>query len=221
VSTPTSHARPYGGVEAAERVARRRAKLIDAGLLFGTQGFAATGVKDVCRAAGLTDRYFYESFANREALLVAVFDAIGEELLAGTATAVAAAPEEPAVKARVVIEQFVEALATDPRKARVLFVEAMSVADVVVEHARARMREFALLMAETARTYLPGYSDDELVMGALSMVGVVEQTVIGWQRREFDLPVERLVDHCVTVFLAVGRAYGLRPAGVSNHPAPI
>src|SRR4029077_5184552 len=55
--------RAYGGVSAEDRIAARRAKLLDAGLeLFGTRGYATTGVKDVCREAGLTDRYFYESF---------------------------------------------------------------------------------------------------------------------------------------------------------------
>src|SRR6185503_10298102 len=41
--------RTYGGVSADERIAARRAKLLEAGLeLFGTRGFATTGVKDVC-----------------------------------------------------------------------------------------------------------------------------------------------------------------------------
>ena len=49
--------RAYGGVSADDRIAARRTSLLDAGLeLFGTDGFAATGVKDVCRQAGLTDR---------------------------------------------------------------------------------------------------------------------------------------------------------------------
>ena len=87
--------RTYGGVSADERIAARRAKLLDAGLeLFGTRGFAATGVKDVCREAGLTDRYFYESFDDRLALFTAVFDRATEDLLQSVAEAVIAGPSE-------------------------------------------------------------------------------------------------------------------------------
>src|SRR3954449_7388105 len=80
--------RTYGGVSADERVAARREKLLDAGLeLFGTRGFATTGVKDICREARLTDRYFYESFANSEALFLAVFDRLTDDLFGDVASA--------------------------------------------------------------------------------------------------------------------------------------
>ena len=66
-------ARPYGGLAMEERVAARRARFIEAGVeLFGTQGFRGATVRGVCAAAGLTDRYFYESFPTLEALLAAV-----------------------------------------------------------------------------------------------------------------------------------------------------
>ena len=85
--------RAYGGVSAEERIAARRAKLLDAGLeLFGTRGYGTTGVKDVCREAGLTDRYFYESFADSEALFLAVFDRLTDELFEAVAAAVGSRP---------------------------------------------------------------------------------------------------------------------------------
>ena len=85
----TAPARIYGGLSAADRITARRARLVDAGLeQFGTRGFKATGVKDVCRSAGLTDRYFYESFASGEELFLAVFDQVTDELFQDVATAV-------------------------------------------------------------------------------------------------------------------------------------
>src|SRR3954447_8802688 len=87
--------RSYGGVSADDRVAARRAKLLDAGLeLFGTRGYRATGVKDICRAAGVTARYFYESFTNTAELFLAVFDRLTDELFAEVATAAAAAGDD-------------------------------------------------------------------------------------------------------------------------------
>ncbi|MBD0862828.1 TetR/AcrR family transcriptional regulator [Gordonia sp. zg691] len=67
--------RRYGGADPTERRDRRRAALITAGLdVFGTEGYAKTSVKSVCESAGLTQRYFYESFSDRADLLVAVYD---------------------------------------------------------------------------------------------------------------------------------------------------
>src|SRR3546814_11966602 len=53
-----SATRTYGGVSAAARAAERRERLVAAAVdLFGRQGYLETGVKDICHAAGVTDRY--------------------------------------------------------------------------------------------------------------------------------------------------------------------
>ena len=142
--------RPYGGVSATERVAARRARLLDAGLeLYGTRGFAVTGVKDVCRRAGVTDRYFYESFRDSAELFTAVFDRATSDLLALVAHKVGEVPPEPESQVRASIETFVRALAEDPRKARVVFVESTSAGADVDRHIRASLRQFAALIAAT------------------------------------------------------------------------
>ena len=53
----------------------RRDKLVAAGveLLGGAAGPALT-VRAVCRESGLTERYFYESFADRDEFVRAVYD---------------------------------------------------------------------------------------------------------------------------------------------------
>ncbi|MPY81303.1 MAG: TetR family transcriptional regulator [Actinophytocola sp.] len=63
----------WGGLSAVDRRAQRRAQLLAAGLeVFGTVGYAGTSVRQICRVAGLTERYFYESFGAREGLLLAI-----------------------------------------------------------------------------------------------------------------------------------------------------
>lgn len=57
------------------RVAQRRAQLVDAAVeLLGTEGVAGLTMRAVCRVAELSPRYFYESFADRDALMLAAFD---------------------------------------------------------------------------------------------------------------------------------------------------
>ena len=63
----------------AERREERRDAMLAAGLdLFGTKGYAATTVEEVCRRAYVSSRNFYEEFDNRLSLLVAV----GERIVA-------------------------------------------------------------------------------------------------------------------------------------------
>jgi AcrR family transcriptional regulator len=205
-------ARRYGGVSADERVAARRARLLDAALeLYGTRGWAAVGVKDVCRAAGLTDRYFYESFRDSGALYVAVLDRTTEELLGLVARRVAAAPSEPDAQARAAIEAFVRALAEDPRKARLIFADAAAANREVERRMRATLRRFAALVADTARPHLPGdVPERDLRIAALALVGAIDRVLTEWHDGELDATIDELVDQLVRLFAAVGAAVGWR-----------
>jgi AcrR family transcriptional regulator len=65
--------RNYGGVTAEQRRAIRRAALVEAALdLFAEDGARAVSKRAVCARARLNDRYFYEHFADSDALLEAI-----------------------------------------------------------------------------------------------------------------------------------------------------
>ena len=67
----------YGGVSAADRQAMRRKQLLEAALeLIGTRGWSATSVRAVCSQAGLSSRFFYESFDSIDQIAVALFDGV-------------------------------------------------------------------------------------------------------------------------------------------------
>jgi AcrR family transcriptional regulator len=195
--------RAYGGVSADERIAARRAKLLAAGLeLFGTRGFAATWVKDVCREAGLTDRYFYESFEDSNALFVAIFDRLTDELFRSVAEAVVDAEGDAERELHNAITVFVETLATDPRKPRVLFTEAAAAGPQAAAHMRATLRRFAELVAATARRHLPADTlDEDVQLIALSLVGLLERAITEREEGALDIPLDRLVDRCVALYL--------------------
>lgn len=204
--------RPYRGVGASDRMEERRARLLDAGLeAFGTQGVVATGVKDICRLAGLTDRYFYESFPDSTALLLAVFDRANTQLLAVVAGALLAAPQDPAAQARAAVESYVRALAADPRLARVIFIELSAGGRDAERHMRAALREFAQMVESAARAFLPpGFPDDQLRLGALSLVGAIERVMVEWHDGNLDMPLERVVEHLVEMLLAAGQIAGVK-----------
>ena len=112
-----SEARAYRGVALADRIAQRRQALIEAALdCLHEDGIAALGVRSVCSRARLTARYFYESFADLDALLVAVVDAVCAEVAARALHAVAAAGDALEAKIRAAVSSAFAVLSQDPRK---------------------------------------------------------------------------------------------------------
>jgi AcrR family transcriptional regulator len=181
--------------------------LIDAAVeLYGTNGYAATGVKDLCRAAALTDRYFYESFPNQSDLFSAAFQHVAAELLGSVAAAVADASPEPESQARAAIEAFVRPLAEDPRRARLLFVEPIAVGGDVERDVRASIRRFADLIVATARPHVTGVPDRLLTMGALSLVGAIQHVLTEWLDGNLESSVEEMIDYFVELLLVASDA---------------
>src|SRR4051794_3145485 len=146
----TAPARRYAGASAAERRDERRARLLEAGLdALGTDGYAGATVRGVCARARLTPRYFYESFGDLDALLVAVFDDVAAQAAGVVLAAVAASPAEAHARAQAAIGAFVGFVTDDPRRARVLFVEARD-SEPVVRRRATSMRAFVDLVAREA-----------------------------------------------------------------------
>jgi AcrR family transcriptional regulator len=214
--------RSYGGVSATERVAARREKLIESGLdLFGTQGFASTGVKDLCRHAGLTDRYFYESFRDSSELFVAVFDRVAGGLFNTVMRAVGAAQPDPESQVRAAIESYVRALAEDPRKGRVIFIEPVAAGARAEQHARASVRQFASAVSMVGSAHLPPELPEyALQMGGLSMVGAIQRVMTEWHDGHLKATVDELSEFLVALFLMIGAGFGVVPPPKLRRPQP-
>jgi AcrR family transcriptional regulator len=74
--------RRYSGQSFEDRQAERRDKLIHAAVqVAGRVGLDGASVAAICADAGLTARYFYESFPTREAIFVEAYRAVQNELL--------------------------------------------------------------------------------------------------------------------------------------------
>lgn len=203
----TTGSRSYGGLSTTERVAARRARLVDTAVeLYGTRGFAATGIKDICRAAGLTDRYFYESFAGQAELFAAAFEQSSATLLDTLARAVSVAPPDPEAQARAAVRGFVGTIVDDPRIARLLFVEPAAVGGTVEEEVRRSIRRFADLIAATARPHVSEVPDHLVTMGALSLVGAIQYVLSEWLDGNLDATVDDITEYFVALLLTAAGA---------------
>jgi AcrR family transcriptional regulator len=213
--------RPYRGVDAAKRVAERRGRLLAAGLdLLGTDqaGTAALTVRAVCRQAGLTPRYFYESFTDKDELVSAVFDWVVAGLAATTQAAVAAVPATE--RARAAMDNIVRTIAGDARVGRLLF--STQLADAVIVRKRAESTAlFAMLTGQQAGDALRMPANDRMKAGAHFVVGGVGQTLSAWLAEDVRLDPDLLVDQLATQIdaLAHPKIYGLKGTAVGARAA--
>lgn len=194
---PTTNARPYRGVDAAQRLAGRRASLLAAGLdLLGADDSAELTVRAICRQAGLAARYFYESFTDKDEFVAAVFDWVIAELAATTQAAVAAAPLEE--QNRAGMANIVRTIGGDPRIGRLLF--SAHLANAVVVRKRVESSAlFAMLSGKHVENALRVPENERIKAAAHFVVGGVGQTIGAWLAGDVRLAPEQLVDHLTSL----------------------
>jgi AcrR family transcriptional regulator len=141
--------RRYRGSPPDERRAERRCRLIRAAIeVYGKRGYRRATVKAVCAAAGLTERYFYESFANSEMLLAACYDAVTRELFNDISRAGEAAGRGRTARVRAMLRAYFDTLKREPRSARVFLVEIRGVSPEVDQAFEASLRHFGRALAQ-------------------------------------------------------------------------
>jgi AcrR family transcriptional regulator len=173
--------RSYRGISAGERVAVRRAALLEAALdLLGGDPPGPTTMTAVCERAGLTERYFYESFRSRDELLVELLDQVAGEVLAAT-VAVLDEPGPPDVLVRRGLEALLDVLAGDPRKGRFALTASLEV-PVLRERRAVLLADFEHLLAERTRALYGTRAwvapDDRIE--ALLFVGGLAELIAAW-----------------------------------------
>ena len=173
--------RSYRGVSAGERTAARRAALLDAALdLCGGEPPGAATMTAICERAGLTERYFYESFRSRDELLVALLDQVAAEVLSAT-EAVLDEEGGAEVLVRRGLEALVDVLGGDPRKGRFALVTSLEV-PILRERRAVLLADFEHLLAERTRRL---YGDRAWVapddrIEALLFVGGLAELLAAW-----------------------------------------
>lgn len=205
----THHSEPgrtYRGADPQQRQQERRIRLLDAAVkVFGTTGYRTATVEKVCGEAGLTKRYFYESFSNSEDLLMAAYgratDAMRENILAG-AQAEADSTEQVL---RGALTGFFTFVAENPESARIAFVEILGVSptvDALYRKTTTSFSETVLQVAEAAGSSrgLAGPNRRTLAMGLVGAVLTIAQQWLLSPERE---PLDSVIASAHTILAAV------------------
>lgn len=205
---PKARSRRYRGVDAGARVEERRGQFIEAGLeCFGTRGYHAVTVRELCAQAQLTERYFYESFKDREALFAAVYEHLIATLRVDFMAA--AAPRAPDLRAmaRAGLEVFYRRLKQDPRVARMLLVDVLTVSHEMEQRAMAATFGFGDLLKQMCLAALPGNGaatgvpDMDLI--STGLIGACVQIAMRWVADGYRQPLRRVVEASLSFFFAI------------------
>ena len=179
----------WTGVPLEDRQARRRDALLAAGvqLLGGAHGPAVT-VRAVCRQARLTERYFYESFADRDQFVRAIYDDVCTRAMSALATA---------TTPRDAVERFVAMMVDDPVRGRVLLL-APEAEPVLVRSGAEWMPSFIGLLQHK----LTAITDPTIQnMVATSLIGGLTALFTAYLDGRLTASREQFIDFCVGMLL--------------------
>lgn len=189
-ATPESKRR-YRGSAVEERRAQRRQQLIDAAIqVYGENGYRHSGVKQVCDAAGLTQRYFYESFGHSDELLIACYEQAARWLREENMAAAKAAGKDPVLRSRAMLQAYFQNLRDSPTIGRLLLIEIRGISpavDQAIEKAlKASSDDIAQVLAR------PGKPFDELLQAGI--LGGVIHIALHWMANGYCTPVDVVTD---------------------------
>jgi AcrR family transcriptional regulator len=200
--------RSYRGKSGGERAAERRARLIDATIaVLSASGEAHATMTAVCAAAGLTERYFYESFSGLDDAKLAALDSVCQEILTlATAKVEETVDQSPEARVHAVMEGFVDWVNEAPAKASVAVIHASA-----NPRMRARRSELLAVFADfVAREAAEFYGEDAWPMDRARVHGLVyiagfAELVASWLSGDVQLTGDELVETAEGLFAVMSR----------------
>ena len=180
----------WSGVPLKDRQTLRRDELITAGVhVLGGESGSALTVRAVCRAAKLTERYFYESFDDRDDFVRAVYDHVCSTAM--TALTSSITPREA-------VERFVALMVDDPVRGRVLLI-APEREPVLTKSGAEWMPSFIeLLQHKLTRITDPAVQ----AMVATGLVGALTALFTAYLNGRLAATREQFIDYCVDMLLS-------------------
>ncbi|MBH0774782.1 TetR/AcrR family transcriptional regulator [Nocardia bovistercoris] len=198
--------RRWRGLAPAQRITARREQLIGAGVeLMGTVGAAEISMRGICRQAGLTERYFYESFPNLDALLATVLETVVLAARDRLLDALTTAPVDRDAMFRHCVAAFTDYLIEDRRRGRIMFVESQATpaltarADELIELFTAPIA--LTIGAGDYRQPTPDHLDS--VLNANAIFGSLAYLYRPWLDGSIPVPRERFDEHAARLLIGI------------------
>ncbi len=197
----------YRGLSAVDRQRERRSRLMDAALeVMASNQWRTATVEQVCAAAGLNKRYFYESFADLDGLASAVVDDIAAGVGQATLAAYAGAAGEPLERqALVSVGAVVRELVRDPRRARVLLGGVAATPALHVHRAVVMAGMAEILVAQARVIHGVELETDPLAQVAPAFViGGTAEAILAFVNGSAAVTLDDLINDLTTLWLITG-----------------
>ncbi len=195
---------PFRGVSAVDRRIDRRNRLVGSAFeIAGNEGAGALGVGRVCLAAGLTKRYFYESFASLAELQSAVVD---HAIVVMSERVGPFRPAGPGRPPQAWLEAFVSALVDDECLARVLLTETHG---GVLSPFRHQIIDVAI--AGMAPPGSDPQADLRARLVAYAQIGTLSELCLAWHQGRLAMERAALVNVLADLFVRIDGARSAAP----------
>ena len=126
--------RLYRGISAQQRRAERQTQIMNAAIeIFGEVGYRSASVKAICERAKLTERYFYESYENSEALLIAAYIHVTNELVGDMTTASQTCLQTDSSRLNAILRIYFTRIRDERLAAKVFLLELAGISPAVDE----------------------------------------------------------------------------------------
>ena len=197
--------RSYRGMTLEQRTAERRERFLEAGLnIFGNEGFHAATVRKICKEAGLTDRYFYESYSSMEALLIEVYERCLKSILTRVQSTLLTVnkAEAPDKLLNELLNHFFTEM-EDPRVAKVCMFEAEGVSDHMHNLYNDYIRRFVTILLSASQGYTNKWplSEEESEVLGNAIVGGIIQATRNWALNDYHLSKKSMINGIIVLFL--------------------
>ncbi len=210
--------RRYAGVTAEARKAERLERLLDAAFdVFGREGVQKATMRLVCAQARLTERYFYEHFSNLNEVFLAVHRKTSAEAGAAVMAALQGIEDDPISQARAGLGAFFEFIKSDPRRGQILLLDAAASGLTTPGNSNKQLSMFSNVIRARFQARYPNLAitpEAELVITGFA--GMIIHTSTLWMSRQFDWPVDTLVDH--NIYAWAGLHQWLSAHNVAPNP---
>ncbi len=203
----TTSGRRYASQTAEQRHTARRERLLEAALeRFGTQGYPDTAINQLCSAANVSTRSFYELFESREQVLIALHDEINQDALMAVGEAIAELdPDDLPGRARAGVAAYLRTMTSDRRRARIALIESVGVSRTAEAHRQQAIARFATVIElegeRLATAGIVAARDFRLV--SVALVGAINGLVNTWTSDpDWDAHTDAVVDVATDLIVA-------------------
>jgi AcrR family transcriptional regulator len=194
--------RPWRGISASERIAARRDQLLDAGLdVIGEVGVTGLTADRVAERAKLSRRYFYESFKDRDEIIVALVNTSLATLLGQVGEAFDRAGPTLLERIGAAIRSTLDFLAEDPRRAR-LWVETIGHELTQASETQARAAYSAIIADRISAGAQTALARGRIQLATVVHVSGMAYAITDWLNGGMELTREQFVEELATLFVA-------------------